>query len=122
MPADLDNPSARAPPSKRDNGARLLTHAERTGSAASRHARRVSATADPGQTRAGGVAAVLIEASWWGESGGPSHDHRYELFERGRSLGWLEWRPRPRERLGGYPGRHGGAPVALRGGLGVHGL
>jgi hypothetical protein len=100
MPADLDHPSARAPPSKRDNGARLLTH-------------RVSATADPGQTRAGGVAAVLIEASWWGESGGASPDHRYELFERGRSLGWLEWRPRPRERLGWYLRRHGGSPVAL---------
>src|SRR3954464_584139 len=102
MPADLDDPSARAPPSQRDNGARRLTHAERTGSAASRHARRVSATADPGQTRARGVAAGLVEAAWWGDWGGRSHDHRYELFERGHSLGWLEGRPRPRERLGWY--------------------
>jgi hypothetical protein len=49
-----------------------------------------------------------------GESGGAERGHRYELFEGGRSIGWLEWRPRPRERLGWYLRRSGGSPVRLR--------
>jgi hypothetical protein len=41
-------------------------------------------------------------------------EHRYELFERGRSIGWLEWRPLPRERLGWYLVRHGSEPLRLK--------
>src|SRR4051794_41879271 len=49
-----------------------------------------------------------------GEPGGAERSHRYELFEGGRSIGWLEWRHQPRERLGWYLRPHGGPPVRLR--------
>src|SRR3954463_1156789 len=47
------------------------------------------------------------------ESGEVERGHRYELFDGGHSIGWLEWQPRPRERLGWYLLRRGGSPVRL---------
>src|SRR4051794_17430285 len=48
-----------------------------------------------------------------GEWGEVERAHRYELFDAGRSIGWLEWRPQPRERLGWYLLGAGGSPVRL---------
>src|SRR3954469_25492525 len=48
-----------------------------------------------------------------GESGEVERGHRYELFDGGRSVGWLEWQPQPRERLGWYLLGPGGSPVRL---------
>jgi hypothetical protein len=41
-------------------------------------------------------------------------DHRYGLFDGGRALGWLVWRPEPRQSAGWYLVPDGGTPQRLK--------
>jgi hypothetical protein len=41
-------------------------------------------------------------------------EHRYRLFDDGRALGWLVWRPHPRQSAGWYLAPDGGTPRRLK--------